>query len=830
MTMKKFSAILIALSIFDLSSSSLQKKELPWQRLKFFFCQGMFLLLVLLNSALYSQPIAKATCDQYVWGVWTDQGSTNSATATLDANGQTINMLMTANYNFSFTSGIFNYGAFSGYADNPPNSTVPLTTWSVGAGGTTTMCFSQWVQNPVLLLASIGAPSVPVTLSFSIPYTVLYDGGGCNFITTTSLIGAEGFCILEFPGTFNCVTVYSTTPEYYTNLTWGIKIPPVANFTYTQDCISDSIHFAGFIVNVVNPVNISSWQWNFGDGTTSNLQNPSHLYTNYGNYDVQLVVTTINNCVDTITQSISVISPPNITLGNDTSICSGQSLTLQSPQTFSSYLWSTNDTTQSIVVNAAGVYWLRVTNALGCEEYDTIAIAINTNLLVSISASANPICAGASSNLSAYGASSYQWGGGLGTSNLLSVTPASTTTYSVTGNSLGCTATSSITITVNPMPTISITAAANPICLGDSTILTSIGASTYLWSGGFGTSNPLTISPTTTTTYTVIGLTLGCSTSSSIAITVNPHPSLTIAAAPNPICVGLPAILTASGASTYLWSLGLGTANPITVAPNATTTYTLTGTTAGCTATASITLTVNPNPIISISALPNPICLGEPSTLTANSNMPSTSYNWFNNSNTNSVIVSPGLTTYYYVIGTANNCKDSVGITLVVRPDQTIDLGADAYLCKGDAINLSAPNLLGAYLWSNGSNATTITITEPGIYWLRVDNSGCITSDTIVYKPCSEIWVPNVMTPNADGKNDSFKPVTSQIDDLTIYIYNRWGTLIFQTTDFATGWNGTIQGKNASDGVYYWVIRYKDNRTNSPETLKEIHGTVTLLR
>ena len=118
-------------------------------------------------SILFSQPNSRSSCGNYAWGVWTDQGTTDTATAILTSNGQTINMLMTANYNFSFTPSIFYFNYFSGFSDNPPNTTVPKTTWAAGSGGTTTMCFSAPVQNPVLLLASIGNSSTSVSLSFS---------------------------------------------------------------------------------------------------------------------------------------------------------------------------------------------------------------------------------------------------------------------------------------------------------------------------------------------------------------------------------------------------------------------------------------------------------------------------------------------------------------------------------------------------------------------------------------------------------------------------------------------------------------------------------------
>ena len=102
--------------------------------------------------------------------------------------------------------------------------------------------------------------------------------------------------------------------------------------------------------------------------------------------------------------------------------------------------------------------------------------------------------------------------------------PTTSTTYTVTGTKSGCTGTSSITVNVNTSPTVGISASANPICSGTSTTLTASGATTYSWSGGLGTTNPLTISPTTSTTYTVTGTKLGCTGTAGITVNVNSKP------------------------------------------------------------------------------------------------------------------------------------------------------------------------------------------------------------------------------------------------------------------------------------------------------------------
>jgi gliding motility-associated-like protein len=170
--------------------------------------------------------IGYSQCSQdYFWAVW-NNFTGNSATGTITTNNQTVDVTMTANYTFDFTNYIFNYAAFNGFSGNlPPDATVPRTTWAAGQGGETTMCFSETVQNPVLLLSSVGNPGLPVTLQFSQSYVVIYDGGGMTFPNNTTIIGQEGYAIIVFPGEFDCVTIFSSTPEFWTNITWGLNTP-----------------------------------------------------------------------------------------------------------------------------------------------------------------------------------------------------------------------------------------------------------------------------------------------------------------------------------------------------------------------------------------------------------------------------------------------------------------------------------------------------------------------------------------------------------------------------------------------------------------------------
>jgi len=168
-------------------------------------------------------------------------------------------------------------------------------------------------------------------------------------------------------------------------------------------------------------------------------------------------------------------------------------------------------------------YYVSTTSDHGYTSTPRVSVTatVNTIPTVTLSASPSTICNGASSTLTAGGATSYSWSGGLGTGNPKTVAPTTTTEYTVTGtDGNGCSNTASITITVNPIPSVTLNAAPSTICNGSSTTLTATGATTYSWSGGLpGSGNTQIVSPTTTTIYTVTGTTSGCSNTASVTLT-----------------------------------------------------------------------------------------------------------------------------------------------------------------------------------------------------------------------------------------------------------------------------------------------------------------------
>jgi gliding motility-associated-like protein len=323
---------------------------------------------LLLAIVLLLNNYARGQC-RYAWASWTNIGLTRAATASLIVNGQTIGMTMTANYDFDFTPSIYSYSKFSGFNDPPANSTVPRTTWTAGVGGETRMCFSQPVVNPVLLFSSIGQPGKPVNMSFSLPYKVVYDGGDMEFTSPTALKGEEGYCIVEFPGTFTCITIYSSAYEYYTNITWGIKNPITAGYTYTSDCSTGNVSFSSATSFINPPGMISSYNWDFGDGNVSSQPDPVHHFTSPGLYNVQLIITSDNGCKDTITRGINTSSV--VRYNNTQQVCEGFGYTIGTH-----------------TYTASGIYQDTFTSPGFCDSivttYLTVAKQYNDTLLLTL--------------------------------------------------------------------------------------------------------------------------------------------------------------------------------------------------------------------------------------------------------------------------------------------------------------------------------------------------------------------------------------------------------------------------------------------------------------
>jgi hypothetical protein len=232
-------------------------------------------------------------------------------------------------------------------------------------------------------------------------------------------------------------------------------------------------------------------------------------------------------CTNNVTSTITVSSSPTVNVSGTAIICSGNSTTLTANGA-STYTWLPGSLTGSVqVVSPASPTIYTVTGVTGsCAGISNYTITVNTTPTVVVSG-ISTLCSGNSTTLTAGGATTYTWNPGALTGSVQVLSPASTTTYVVTGVTGSCTGIRNYTVTVIPLPPVNASSSASLICAGQSNTLTASGATSYTWNPGSFTGNPVAVSPTTTTTYTVFGVSSGCSGTKTISVAVSPCTGIT---------------------------------------------------------------------------------------------------------------------------------------------------------------------------------------------------------------------------------------------------------------------------------------------------------------
>lgn len=184
---------------------------------------------------------------------------------------------------------------------------------------------------------------------------------------------------------------------------------------------------------------------------------------------------------------------------------------------------------------------------------------------------------------------------------------------------------------------------------------------------------------------------------------------------------------------------------------------------------------------------------------------------------------------YTFTTTSPEGCDTVFTCHLLIRLPPQISIGADTCLSPGDRLTLIAPPGFLGYTWQNGSTGTSMTISGPGTYWLKVrDECTSVADSLVVTANCSpKVYLPTAFTPNGDGMNDLFRILRPQGQKLQRFtIYNRWGQVVFHTSDMSRGWDGRYGGRPQPSGTYVYVVELTD-LTGHPRIY---HGTVILIR
>jgi hypothetical protein len=672
----------------------------------------------------------------------------------------------------------------------PAAGGCPVVTASTPLTITTlpTASFS-YPSSPYCPVLGTAAPSVSVTgatsgYSFSAP-------AGLSINSTTGVVDL----LASTAGTYTVTLTVNATGGCAPVLAYaGITVHPNAAPVATSNapvCTGGTLILTG-----TSPITITQYSWvgpgSFTSvGTVNQVQlTPVTYPTHQGTFT--LTVTDFNGCT-AVTSTYVEISQLTVggTLNGTTTVCAGTNSSLltlsgqlgtvqrweSSPDGSS---WATASTSSATTYTAtnltATTHYRAVVKNGACGEANSSIATITVNPLpVPVITPSGPttFCAGGSVNLTASGGTTYLWTPGSQTSTTINVT--SSGTYTVTATSLGCSASTSIIVTVNPIPPASITpSGATTFCAGGSVVLTANSGTgyTYNWMPGSLTTQSITV--TTGGTYTLTVTSLGCSSSSSIDITVVPVNYAAISYAGNPFCTNAasPAAVTISSASgsTGTFSIVPGTGLPINASTGALTiagstpgTYNVIYSIAGGTCpafTTSTTVTVTQLPTASFYYAGTPYCsnVTDPAPVFTGTTggVYSAPAGLSINSATGVVDLSestPGTYTVTYTIAAAGGCgvvTATAPIEVKLAPSPT--LTSNSPICTGGVLTLvGAPatgitlyTFVGPASFSSSGTVNTATLspvtypTHMGTYTLTVTGLNGCTAVTSTYVEISQ--------------------------------------------------------------------------------------------
>ncbi len=346
----------------------------------------------------------------------------------------------------------------------------------------------------------------------------------------------------------------------------------------------------------------------------------------------------------------------------------------------------------------------------------------------------------------------------------------------------------------------------------------------WLWASGETTSE---ISVSAPGVYSLVGSLDGsCQSEATTTVVAVDGPELTIDG-PDELCEGNLALLTASGSGTFEWEDGTE-GNVLEIeAPG---TFTVTLNANGCSAIESIIVAPGQGPVLIISG-PESLCAGAVGEISVDPI--GESLVWEDGSEgTPRTVTGSGS---YTATVLSEGCTSTATIAIAALASPILN-ASDLEYCLGDDARLFASSPNGTVSWPGFSESATLEIPNAGFFLAEAINECGSTSTTVeaIAIDCScEAFVPNVFTPNGDGLNDLFFPeIECDPEDYSMLIFNRWGQLIFESTEPAIKWNGSAAREGsyfAPESVYQYLISF-DNPLIPLSEKRVLRGSVTLLR
>ena len=674
-------------------------------------------------------------------------------------------------------------------ADTDPNVQISGNT-SFCAGSNTNITASTTIANATYSWSN-GATTPTINVSSSGLYTItVISPNGCSY--TNSVNVTELALPTANNSTLSQCSLTGTATYDLTQAQGSINGSAGITYTYYQTLADAQANNANNITN-----------------TTAYTSAPTTLY----------VVVNNGSCksIATLVLDIPANTAPIITASSSV-ICFGGSVTLTSNMP-NGNTWSNGATTSSITITTPGTYTLVNTSGTCISPTASITITSDTDPNVQITGNLN-FC-GTSTTLtatSANTANTYSWSNG----STAATTAATTTgTYTVTVTTpSGCTYQKSVNVTKEQDAIATIAVPQQLTCSLTQFNLNASGStypsgSNISWaatSGGTIVSGGTTLNPTINTagTYTLtITTPMGCSSTASVNVTANTTPPVVaLSSTTLIICEGETVQLNASGAASYVWSHTANTSSNQTVAPTTTTTYTVSGIGSnGCASSNTATLTIEVRPRITSTITDIDFCNSTIPTLDAGPG-PNYTYLWSTGETTQSITV-PSAGTYTVTIDngacsetyTAHAFMNIPTINEVLYDNNNLTIIATGN--NSQPLEYSIDN---GFTWQSSNVFSNVVKNNMYTINVRYKFSNCWDNQDFY-----TLFIPNVLTPNGDGIND-----TLDLTSLTNYegfkgtIFDRYGKQIFLLSKQNAIWNGTYIGRSVPTGTYWYNFQWMD--------------------
>ncbi len=537
-----------------------------------------------------------------------------------------------------------------------------------------------------------------------------------------------------------------------------------------------------------------SHYWDFKDGDTSNLATPSHTFNDPGVYEVDYVIFDTGGCVLSDTATLIIVvhdsTAPEIVVGPTECV---DEVVLTTTSAYASYEWSTGAATQTITTDSVGEYWLQITNSCGSYS-DTVQIDYTPSFSFILPPDTG-IC---DPNFFLSGPDSainYLWNSGDTTQTL---TIPNTGVYTLIADNGTCADTDSIHITV---AYTNISSQDTVLCVDSAVFAVNNDSGSITWSTG-DTVSSITID--SAGTYWVKLENGYCTVIDTIDVIIAPL-ELNL---PSDTAICSPIFINAFDSTfvSYLWSDSSTDSSLLVIDSGS---IWLEVSNAHC----SDADTMRVDNIVYIPSSGNNQFYCDTFTAPlAIVDRPGADFLWSTGDTTNVIIATESGRYIVTISEGICNWLDTFEVQFAKTPE--IDI-PNYEMCEGDSVIINADTSYSNYIWSNTASSSSIVVKDSGSYWVSINNNGCEKRHEfqVSYLDASRIGshsVPNVLTPNSDGINDVlFIDINdySVFTHWTIDVYNRWGSLVYHSSEPTIRWEGrTFTGEPLKPGVYYYII------------------------